>query len=249
MRRLSALAVLLAIPLVFLGALPADAQSREGSAALYVTVRSAATQQPLAGAQVLLHGVGIGGTADRSGAVRMDALPVGSQTVEVRYLGYAPEQVVVPLRADHSTSVAFELSMQPIQLAEVRVRTMPSVLKSRGFIERRGSGFGTFITRQQIVDMRPRYMSDVLRRVAGVNLTSSNFGGQTRASIRGNKVLGACPIQYYLDGALTSLYNIDEIQPDDVEGIEIYRGAATIPPSYNNGTALCGVIVIWTRMQ
>lgn len=59
--------------------------------------------------------------------------------------------------------------------------------------------------------------------------------------------MGRCPIQYYVDGTFVALFNIDEILPGDVEGMEIYRGAATIPAEYNKGTAICGLILIWTR--
>src|SRR5690606_18296194 len=124
-----------------------------------------------------------------------------------------------------------------------------SILFTNGFFERRGSGFGTFMTRQEIVAMRPRFMSDVLRRVAGINLVNSPYGGSSRASMRGAKTLASCPIQYYVDGAMTGMFNIDEVRPEDVEGLEIYRGAATIPPSFNKGSAMCGVIVIWTRVR
>lgn len=240
------------LPLAFaalLLLLPRPAQAQEEVSTLLVSVRSATTLQPLAGAQVIVQGIGIGGVTGQDGSLRLTGLQIGARTVEVRFLGYAKGRSVVVLQPEKASSLSFELEMQPIQLAAVKVRVRRSILLTNGFFQRRGSGFGTFVTRDQIEAMRPRFLSDVLRRMAGINLINSAFGGSARASMRGAKVLGNCPIQYYVDGTMTAMFNVDEIRPEDVEGMEIYRGAATIPPSFNKGSAMCGVIVIWTRVQ
>jgi hypothetical protein len=41
---------------------------------------------------------------------------------------------------------------------------------------------------------------------------------------------------------------VDELTPDQVEGIEIYRGSSSVPPQFNTGTSMCGVIAIWSRV-
>ena len=214
-----------------------------------VTVRAGDTGRPLAGAQVSVREMNVRATTDAAGRAWLVGLGTGSRSVVVRYLGYAPEEVVVALEPDRVASVSLALRVQPIPLAAVSVRARPSQLQSNGFLKRRSGGFGTFVTRAEIERMQPRFLSDVLRRIAGVNLQSDAYGGTSRASMRGTKVLGGCPIQYYVDGTMTRAFSIDEVQPQDVEGLEIYRGAATIPPAYNKGSAMCGVILIWTRMQ
>lgn len=229
------------------GVMPLVAQ--EAQSGIVVRVRAEAGQ-PLVGAQVVVVGLGIGALTDATGTARLPGLQPGSKTVLVRYLGYAEQQAMVILEEGKVSLLEFDLQAAPIQLAEVRVKApRRSTLHRNGFFERRGGGFGVFMTREQIEDMQPRYMSDVLRRVAGISLSTTGFGGTSRATMRGTKVLGNCPIQYYLDGTMTSGFNIDEVMPSDVEGVEIYRGASTIPPAYNKGTALCGVILIWTRVQ
>ena len=45
----------------------------------------------------------------------------------------------------------------------------------------------------------------------------------------------------------------DEFPPQDVEGIELYAGSATIPPQFaprfqSIRTQTCGAVVIWTRL-
>lgn len=245
-RTLLGLALLLSSSLAGVEAL----HTQETLSGVLVRVRGGVEGRALAGAHVAVQGLGIGALTDVHGVARLPGLQPGSKTILVRYLGYAEQRAMVVLEAGKVVPLTFDLREAPIQLAEVRVRApRRSVLERNGFFEREASGFGVFMTREQIERMQPRYMSDVLRRVAGVSLSSTSFGGTSRATMRGTKVLGSCPIQYYLDGTMTTGFNIDEVTPSDVEGVEIYRGASTIPPAFNKGTAMCGVILIWTRVQ
>lgn len=245
--RVSLVAVLsLLLPLLIVP--EARAQAEFEPPVLTILVRAADTGRPLAGALVSIAGRGIQGTTDRRGVLRLTSLRPGPLAVEARYLGYARRSGDVDLIAGREGTLRLDLPVQPIQLAEIRVEARRSLLETTGFNDRRSAGFGAFVTREQIVRMQPRYLSDVLRRVAGINLSTHRPGGASRVSMRGTKVMmGSCPVQYYVDGIMAAQLNVDDVRPEDVEGLEIYRGAATIPPAYNKGTALCGVVVIWTR--
>jgi outer membrane receptor protein involved in Fe transport len=234
---------------LFTVCLSAPLQAQDETASVTVSVTDTDSGQPLRGAQVQIIGVGVGGVTDSNGTLRLEGLQPGARTIDVRYLGYAPEQSVVILERGRASAVQFQLDLQPISLAEVKVRTMPSVLRSRGFLTRQAGGSGTFITREDIQRMQARQMSDVLRRVAGLTLSTSSSGNRSHARSRGTKVLGPCPIQYFIDGVQTTQFNVDDVKPDDVAGLEVYRGAATVPFEFDKGTAMCGVIVIWTRIN
>jgi hypothetical protein len=231
---------------LLLASAPLAAQGEPAS--LFVTVRVEGGGT-MAGAQVVLEGLGLGGITDGSGVARLRNLAPGAKTVVVRHLGYAPARGFVSLEGGRAATVTFTLVPQPIELAAVTVRARGSSLVRNGFYDRQSGGGGTFITRQEIARLRPRYMSDVVRRLAGVRLHPTGVSGNTRISLRDARPPGGCPVQYYLDGAITSISNIDEIQPYDVEGIEIYRGAASVPPGFNVGTASCGVVLVWTRVE
>lgn len=226
-----------------------ELSSQEVGSALEITVRTNEDDRPLSGAQVIIDGAGVRGVTDRAGFLRVSGLAQGEHRVRVSYLGYAPMDKVFTFRTGRPTRVLTRMSVQPIALQEVSVRARQSVLALRGFFERKRFGQGTYITRDEIQAMRPRFMSDVLRRVSGIQVGVTHFGWGPNASIRGSSTANLCPIQYYVDGTLTVGFNIDYVQPGDVEALEIYRGAATVPPEYNKGTALCGVILIWTRME
>jgi hypothetical protein len=235
--------VSLLVPLAFF-CISEPGHAQDQMSAVTVSVRTAGELRPLAGAQVIVQGIGIGGSTRQDGRITLFGLRPGTRTVEVRYLGYAPQQAQVTLEPYRTSEVRFEMQIEPIRLAEVKVRTRASRLLRTGFYQRRSSGFGTFFTRDQIQNMNPRALSDVMRRVAGASVYTGR-AGLGSANFRGGR--GTCPVQFYIDGTMASLFLIDEMRPEDVEGIEIYRGAATIPPEYNKGTAMCGVIVIWTR--
>ena len=51
---------------------------------------------------------------------------------------------------------------------------------------------------------------------------------------------------YYIDGRL--VHSFASTTPiSDVQGIEVYRGAAEMPAEFTGDKAMCGVIAIWTR--
>lgn len=55
-----------------------------------------------------------------------------------------------------------------------------------------------------------------------------------------------CPPQVYIDG-IPWAGPIDEITLRDIEGIEVYRGAAEVPAEFAGSNAGCGVIALWSR--
>jgi hypothetical protein len=58
-----------------------------------------------------------------------------------------------------------------------------------------------------------------------------------------------CETQYFLDGAAVAAGTpvLDNLAPNNVAGIEVYRGASETPIQFDYGRASCGAIVIWTR--
>lgn len=244
--RSSAVLVALILQLFPLFTRPAHGQQEPTS--LRVGVHAADGGHPLVGALVSARGLGLLGVTGPGGAAAFSGLPPGAHTVQARYLGYAPVTMHVRLEPGRAVTMEFALPIEPIVLPEVQVRARPSLLARNGFFDRRGAG-GTFITRDQIERIRPRFLSDLLRRLGGISLTPS-AGGTARARMRGGGLSNRdCPIQYYVDGTMVAGFNIDDVAASDVEGLEIYRGAATVPPVFNKGSAMCGVIVIWTRIH
>ncbi|HEY0674092.1 MAG TPA: carboxypeptidase-like regulatory domain-containing protein [Longimicrobiales bacterium] len=235
--------------LALLAALPVraglDAQQR---AVLHITVRTAHDSIPLAGAQVRVQESGVGGVTNERGVLRIYGARAGTFTVQVVMIGFDTWTQPVTIVDGAVTSVMVELRVDPVRLQEVQVTGTDANLQRRGFYERQRHNAGTFLTAAQLEVMQPRALGDVLRRY-GVQV-GRETRGMTPTRIRGQqRVAGSCPIQYYIDGVPASFYTADEMRPSDVQGLEIYRGAATIPAAFKQGTAVCGVILIWTKVS
>lgn len=233
-------------------AVSVEARAQQGTSALVVTVTSHGSGRPVMGARVSIVGTQIAATTDAAGRLRMAGLPTGTQTVEVRRLGYATRLKLVNLQPGQSTPVSFDLEVEAIPVAAIRVEGKrlrdwgAEYLERSGFDRRRKTGLGSFITRAELERRNPSFLSDALRAVPGINFQPNTMRGDAYVSmVRAGR---PCPIQYFVDGQLIGPgFNIDEIAAGDVEGLEIYRGASQVPPEFNRRTASCGVIAVWTR--
>ena len=68
----------------------------------------------------------------------------------------------------------------------------------------------------------------------------------------------ACYMDVYLDGAVvyssgsgkqTPLFNLNRLDPRNIEAIEVYTSTAQIPAQFIRTGGGCGVMVIWSRMS
>ena len=60
---------------------------------------------------------------------------------------------------------------------------------------------------------------------------------------------GACRVRNGVRyGSAAEEVDINLFRPEDIEGIEIYRGASNVPSRYTGRDARCGVVLIWLRI-
>ena len=186
---------------------------------------------------------------DSVGEFTLGALPNGPMDLSVRRLSYEPVVLMVQIPADDTTEVEITLGTIAQRLTGVVVQAHPEHLRELyAFETRRKQGVGHFITRSQIEDRNPMLLSDMMRMVPGVILLAADNG---RTGMRFSRVARSnCPPQFYIDGVQVTGFSIDDMPPHDVEGIELYAGAAGLPPEYNrlHSTSMCGSIIIWTRI-
>ncbi len=230
-----------------LGFAPAAAQESEATLLTYVTM--ADSRAPIVGARVSIAGTTIAALTGADGRVSLAGIPSGSQTVQVHVFGYAPAFGLVSLEPGQVATLSLAMRAAVFALPEIRVRARrrPTYLQQAGFEHRKSrGGGGAFVTRAEIQQRNPRMLSDMLRNVPGIVLGPTAFG-DARASMARSTGSRRCPIQYFVDGQQTIGFNIDDVPPRDVEGLEVYKGASAVPGEYNRGSAMCGVILIWTR--
>ncbi len=218
---------------------------RVGTATMTGTVTDSVTGEPIVAVAVGIDGTVAALTDDR-GEFWIDNIELGTVLLEIRRIGYRMIAADINFReAEMAVNLNIRLVPLPIELAEIVVegdRTIFAFGRIRDFYRRRKRGLGDFFTRWEIEERNPLMISDLFRMVPGVRLRPGAFG-INRISIRN---CGAPAI--YLDGMpfRPGTVQLDElVSPDNVEAIEIHKGAFIPGEFMSFGT--CGVIVIWTR--
>lgn len=188
----------------------------------------------------------------------------GTPTLQfrARRIGYravnTPELDLANLSDFRALTLEIRLAPDGVPVAPLEVVTGQRRHDSpvlEGYYHRKEVGLGDYITREEIEERDPGQVTDLLRSVPGVRLTSSGRGhrGVVTTTRGNNSFTGVCPAQIYVDDFHINrsdgrTFRIDDVvEPEDVEGIEVYRGLSTVPAQFLSLKADCGVIVIWTR--
>lgn len=241
---------MLPVALTLAGAGAARAQVVQGR------VVDAATDRPVAAAEVaLLDAAGeqrLTALTDTSGAFRLPAPRPGRYALRVAHLAYdtvAGETFEVA--AGELVEVVVRVGARPIELAALEVtarrgyRTGP-LAEFYERLDRRGKGgWGHFVTRDEI-ERRPGALpTDLLRMIPRVEIVRSGIFSN-RVVMRGG-ARGYCAPLIYVDGMFLRDASPDELlSTADIEGIEVYRGAAEMPAELYDVSG-CGVVAFWTR--
>jgi hypothetical protein len=219
-------------------------RSSEGDAASLAGIVTAAGGSPIAGVRVGLDGIGRRSTTDSLGHFLLSKLPAGSQTAEVRRVGFAPVRLAVELRRGDVTQVNVTLTERVVTIDSVQVVGRPANADPTGFLRRRQQIVGGhFFDHHEIDSLATFKLSDVLRMTPAVNVSSS---GDVSVRRNVNNSLRGCSLQLYVDGAPYDGM-LDDFRPDDIEAMEVYAAGASVPPRFGGTRAGCGVIVLWTR--
>ena len=173
----------------------------------------------------------------------------GSRTLLVRRIGFRPESLVVRLPRPDTALLRVKLVRAAQLLASVVVQGEASDLMSMSaqvHERQRRSANGYFVYRDQIARMDVLLTSEVLRSVPGVHIMVGSVGA-TAVRLRTNR----CAPLFWIDGIPLSgmPFDVDQLPPSDIEAMEIYSSAATVPVEFRGALRAqgCGSIVIWTR--
>ena len=243
--RIAALATF-AIPVVAIPAV-AGGQAPLPPGAISVSVRDSLGRS-IAGAELLVEGTEVRGFTDDRGELRFSAVRGGPATVRVRRLGYQP--TTVDIIVDQNAPVTTAVMLSPIaqRLTPVVVRGGGYTGRMAGFYQRRDLGIGHFVSRERLERDNPAMLSDVFRRIPGVQVSSTRL---IRNAIRFRGAGANCWPLVWLDGAPlpTAEFDLDFLSPQSIEGIEIYSGISQVPPQFmgTRGLGSCGVVVVWSR--
>ena len=241
------LVVTVAVVTVF----PALAGAQSGS--VTGTVRDEQTLRALAGVRVEIA------AAQRSTETRVDGrfvlenVPAGTMTVRVRFIGYRAVTREINVLAGGTATVDFALVTQPVLLDEVVITGVGVAQEAR----RLGTSTAT-ISAARISEEPAQNVTEALGgRIAGVlPQPRGESGSWAPIRLRGQKSMTQRnePIVYVngvrvdasagvLPGIATS--RINDINPQDIERIEVIKGAAAATLFGTEASA--GVIQIFTK--
>lgn len=198
--------------------------------------------------------------SDSAGATVFAEVEAGLWSLTVRRLGLRPISTLIRLAPGRN---AFTVQASPAALLLSGVRVVGDVPYSArldDFERRRLSGAASAtVTRAEIDRLDPPKLSRMLRGMNGLRIGDS-AGYTVAISTRGAKptrntvgvgfALVQCVMRVVVDGTvMPALFNIDEIVPRDVHGIEVYYGPSRMPPELAGlrNDNWCGVVAIWTR--
>lgn len=261
-----ALRSLLPLALALLAAQPLSAQLIRGR------VVDAATGEGVAEATVAALASGTRAAARvRTGADGTFDLPLrrpGEFTVRVERTGYQPvTSRPLAISPAESVQVSVKISpsavaLDPLTIVARRGASRNPLLEPTGFYAREGRGVGRFYRRDFIEQRINRPLAGILDEVPGISirrdLNGVDYVTFDRAQASGAFQRAArnqpdrCSPVFYLDGNRVAvgprmLTANDLVTAAEIEAIEVYSGAAQLPPEFNGSDSACGVIVIWTR--
>ena len=187
---------------------------------------------------------------DSVGHFRLGGLQPGPTAFGVRRLGYDSAEFTMRLDTGATTEVNVTLAELPTALPAVTTRSDARARQVlSGFYARRDAGQGGhFFVRSDIEARNARVLSELLRSIPGLELQMRD--GRYVVQMRQSLLPRDCPVGIWVDGSRMEGLFIDDISPRDVEAMEVYSGAATVPPPFKSQPAApgCGTIAIWTRV-
>jgi len=246
--------------------------SRAGAMASFTgAVLVDSTHRPIFGAEVEFPALNRSTITDSVGAFRLAGIPPGPQRVRVRRVGYGPLDTTLTFAPRRTLDRRVYLTR--VQTLDSVVVTANSVTLP-GFDDHRKVGLGQFLTRDELEKHKGTRLSTLLQNMRGTRvnpgwgniawLASSRSAASLDSSSgawhhpdNSERTLGAktdCYAKVYVDGHLVSgrspddpLFDVNSLQPDQIEAVEYYAGPSQTPMEYSTLNAVCGVLVIWTR--
>lgn len=244
--------------------LPPSARAQGTTGTIRGTVTNVATGAPLANAQIVVVGTGNGTITSANGAFTITTVPAGARIVRARMLGYVLADKPTTVTAGGTTTVDFALTVSAIALDEVVVTGTGGSARKREV--------GNSIGQIKVADVPevPTNLSQMLSgRLAGVTVGGGvgNAGSGSAIRLRGTTSVSLTnqPL-IFIDGVRTrsdeyprngifqgttqrgansNSSPLNDINPDDIDRIEIVKGAAAA--TLYGTDAAAGVIQIFTK--
>jgi TonB-dependent starch-binding outer membrane protein SusC len=223
------------------------------------------TKEPLAAATITVEGTELSAETGKDGRYRLTRVPAGAQALTARAIGFTSQQVRLTVPAGEPITADFTLSFSEVHLQEIVV-TGTAGDQTRAA---NGAVVGTIDAAAVVQEAPVSTMTELLQsRMPSVNVAdgSGTLGTAPKITIRGpaSISLSDAPI-VFIDGVRVdatqrnvvgnyhnlenlggqSVTALNDLNPDDIESIEIVKGPAAA--TLYGADASAGVINIITK--
>ncbi|WP_158798181.1 SusC/RagA family TonB-linked outer membrane protein [Pedobacter sp. L105] len=199
------------------------------------------TGDPLPGVSVFVKGTKLGTTTDGGGKYALK-VPDANGTLVFAYIGYTSKEIPIASK----TVLNAVLVEDAAQLGEVVVTALGIKRASKEL------GYSTQqVNAKELTQSRPTNLAAGLSgKVAGLQIVQTNnqidAGDQVRVVLRGNRsFVGNNQALLVLDGVVVPLTYLNSINPNDVESVNILKGANAA--ALYGSEASNGVMIITTK--
>jgi hypothetical protein len=244
------------------GASALSSQSAQSAQSLRGIVLEDSTGAPVTAAEILLllaDGTTIrSARTDDAGRFLFAVSAPGPYTLRARRIGYESGEWQIEIALAQDMSVEIRLT-RTAAILPTTTATAPAGAGQEfleAFEHRRHLGLGgIFFTRAELEQRGLPRLPDLLRGVAGINISPSGRRGAYPTMVR-SSIARQCSAVLYMDGhrmhrsddapdVVRAMY--ESIPPGSIEAVEIYKGRSQLPAEYGDPESRCGVVGIWTR--
>ena len=237
---------------------PLTAQLSTGTVRGKVT--DAAGGRPLADVQILVTGTRVGSITNSSGEFTLTGVPAGQRIISVRRIGYQPVSQTVSVGVGATATMDAQLRVSAINLSDVVVTGTGAPTERRKVGTSIASVDSAMITRAQANTIDQAMQG----KIPGAQISQNSGGpggGGISVRLRGvNSFISGSDPLYIVDGVIVDNSSaqlsdlggrsnpqnrLADINPADIERIEIIRGAAGA--ALYGSRANNGVVQIFTR--
>lgn len=179
---------------------------------------------PLEGVTLMLEGLNAGAISDENGDFLLENLNPGNHTLQIRYIGYKPQDTTFVLEGSEPLEMNFTLEPAHYQLNQVLIREKSEAREARE----------KTIT-AQVLDVKsvaalPSTLTHIMNRSAGVRVRESGgLGNNADVSINGFQ---GRSVRYFKDGIpldyLGDGYGISVSPLNTVDRVEVYKGVLPV---------------------
>lgn len=228
------------------------------------------TGAPLASVEVSIAAQSLRVTSDSAGRFTFERLADGTHQLTARRIGFEP--LLTTITSPGADEHLLRLLPASTELSKVNVTTSAVDRRLTLFeAHRTSNNGGSFLTTERLQREKGRPLGDVMQSVVGSDIVRGRGSAAFFATRRGydsfmlmpkardaDRARGASTglcyaavvvnnVFVYRGGDEEELFDLNQLPPDDIIAVEVYKGGATMPLEYNATRKTCGLLVIYTK--